>query len=422
MTAVADRSTRAAIPFSRTPMAPGAADAVSRVLASGWVTTGPEVVAFEQDFADLVQAAHAVAVSSCTAALELSLRALRLPPGSAVLVPTVTFCGAVNAVLHAGLRPILVDVDAETLMPDEGTTADAVRRSGRVAASMVMHYAGYPADVASLAAAAGLTPARVVEDAAHAVGSTAGGRPVGSGPAIATCFSFYATKNLPIGEGGMVTTADPDLAAYVERCRLHGMSRDAWRRYLPGASWRYTVEEAGLKANMTDVQAAVGRRQLTELGAWQQRREQIAARYDANLAHLRGIALPARPPGGGHAWHLYVVRVEPDFALSRDELIARLSERGVGTSVHFLPLHQLPYLARELGEQADAAYFPVAEQAAQRYLSLPLYPDLSDEAVDRVCADIAELSRRRRPPVAAGGAAHRPNPVPPARAAVTVRP
>ena len=273
MTALASQATRAAVPFARTPMAAGAADAVSRVLASGWVTTGPEVVAFEQDFADLVQAAHAVAVSSCTAALELSLRALRLPPESAVLVPTVTFCGAVNAVLHAGLRPVLVDVDAETLMPDECTTADAVRRSGPVAASMVMHYAGYPADVAALAAAAGLVPARVVEDAAHAVGATAGGRPVGSGPAIATCFSFYATKNLPIGEGGMVTTPDHDLAEYVERCRLHGMSRDAWRRYLPGAPWRYTVEEAGLKANMTDIQAAVGRRQLTELAAWQRRRE-----------------------------------------------------------------------------------------------------------------------------------------------------
>ena len=399
MTALASQATRAAVPFARTPMAAGAADAVSRVLASGWVTTGPEVVAFEQDFADLVQAAHAVAVSSCTAALELSLRALRLPPESAVLVPTVTFCGAVNAVLHAGLRPVLVDVDAETLMPDECTTADAVRRSGPVAASMVMHYAGYPADVAALAAAAGLVPARVVEDAAHAVGATAGGRPVGSGPAIATCFSFYATKNLPIGEGGMVTTPDHDLAEYVERCRLHGMSRDAWRRYLPGAPWRYTVEEAGLKANMTDIQAAVGRRQLTELAAWQRRRERIAARYDANLVDLPGIALPARPPGGGHAWHLYVVRVQPELGISRDKLIAGLSERGVGTSVHFLPLHQLPYLVRELGDQADPAHFPVAERAAEQYLSLPMYPDLSDEAVDRVCADIVELSRQRRPSV-----------------------
>jgi dTDP-4-amino-4,6-dideoxygalactose transaminase len=403
MTALAGQVTRAPVPFARTPMTAGAAEAASRVLASGWVTTGPEVVAFEQEFADLVQARYAVAVSSCTAALELSLRALRLSPGTGVLVPTVTFCGAVNAVLHAGLRPVLVDVSAETLMPDESTTVDAVRRSGPVGASMVMHYAGYPADVVALAAAADLAPGRVVEDAAHAVGAALGGRPVGSGPAAATCFSFYATKNLPIGEGGMVTTADAQLAEYVQRCRLHGMSRDAWRRYLPGAPWRYTVQEAGLKANMTDLQAAIGRVQLGALAAWQARRDQIAARYDANLSDQRGIVLPARPPGGGHAWHLYVVRVEPDFGISRDELIAGLSERGVGTSVHFLPVHQMPYLVRELGEQANPAHFPVAERVGEQLLSLPMYPDLSDEAVDRVCADIAELSGRRRTSPARAG-------------------
>jgi dTDP-4-amino-4,6-dideoxygalactose transaminase len=394
MTAAVSPAAHAPVAFARMSVAPGVAEAVARVLDSGWVTSGPEVLAFEREFAAAVQAEHAVAVSSCTAALELSLRALRLRPGSGVLVPTVTFCGAVNAVLHAGLRPVLVDVDAQTLMPDERSTAQAVRRSGPVAASIVLHYAGYPADVAALAAAAGLTPARVVEDAAHAVGASALGRRVGSGPAVATCFSFYATKNLPIGEGGMVTTWDADLAEYVQRCRLHGMSRDAWRRYLPGASWRYTVEEAGLKANLTDLQAAVGRVQLAELGRWQSRRRQIAARYDANLAGVSGVAPPARP-ADGHAWHLYVIRVLAEFGVSRDALIWGLAERGVHTSVHFVPVHRLPYVVRALGGDADPVHFPVAERAAQQYLSLPMYPDLSNEDVDRVCAGIAELSRGR---------------------------
>jgi dTDP-4-amino-4,6-dideoxygalactose transaminase len=395
VTSLASPPTATAVPFARTPVAPGAAEAVARVLASGWITTGPEVGEFEQEFATLVQAEHAVAVSSCTAALELSLRALRLPAGSAVLVPTVTFCGAVNAVLHAGLRPVLVDVDSATLMPDESTTAAAVRRSGPVAASMVMHFAGAPADVPVLAEAARIVQSLVVEDAAHALGASLAGRPVGSGPSAAACFSFYATKNLPIGEGGMVTTQDPAVADYVHRCRLHGMSRDAWRRYLPGASWRYTVEDAGLKANMTDIQGAIGRVQLGRFQEWQQRRADIAARYDAGLADVPGIVLPARPAGGGHAWHLYVVQVGPAFGVTRDQLIADLAARGVSTSVHFVPLHRQPYLVRMLGADADPGYFPVAEQAAEQLLSLPLYPDLPDEAVDRVCAEIAAACHPR---------------------------
>ncbi len=396
MTALASPSTTVTVPFARTPVAPGAADAVARVLASGWVTTGPEVGEFEREFGALVQAPYAVAVSSCTAALELSLRALRLPPGSAVLVPTVTFCGAVNAVLHAGLRPVLVDVDEATLMPDETTTADAARRAGEVGALMVLHFAGHPADTAALAAAAGVPMSRVVEDAAHAVGAETGGRPVGSGPSAAACFSFYATKNLPIGEGGMVTTGDQDLADFVRRCRLHGMSRDAWRRYLPGASWSYTVEDAGLKANMTDVQAAVGRVQLGLFGQWQRRRAQIVARYDAALARVPGIVRPQRPAGGGHAWHLYVVQILPELGVTRDELIAHLTESGIGTSVHFIPMHRQPYLVRVLGDEVSPAHFPVAEQVGERFVSLPLYPDLPDEDVDRVCEQIAAARQIRR--------------------------
>src|SRR5690606_9665701 len=186
-------------------------------------------------------------------------------------------------------------------------------------AMLVLHFAGYPAPVEELAAAAGLPLSHVVEDAAHALGTWVGDRPVGA-LSRASCFSFYATKNLPIGEGGMVATDDEELAAWVRRARLHGMSADAWRRYAPGGSWRYSVDEAGLKANLTDLAAAIGRAQLTHLDGWQIRRHEIAARYNAALAGVPGLELPPAPVKGRHAWHLYVVHVTPEFGVERDAL------------------------------------------------------------------------------------------------------
>ena len=379
------------IAFARTEISLEAREAAARVLASGWVTSGPEVVEFEREFAAYVGAKYAVAVASCTAAIELALRALRLRPGAKVLTPTLTFCGAVHAIVSAGCVPVLVDCDPATVMPDEATTAAAAARAGGVDAMVVLHYAGMPAPVEALAAAAGLPLERVVEDAAHAFGTWVGERPVGTISA-ATCFSFYATKNLPIGEGGMVTTADPTVDDHVRRARLHGMSRDAWKRYLPGSSWRYEVDTPGIKANLTDVQAAIGRAQLPWFAAWQRRREALAARYQLGLAGIPGLRPAPRPAAGRHAWHLYVVQVEPEFGRSRDDVAALLAGRGIGTSVHFIPQHQQPYFRRLLGEHI-ASWFPGADTAFQRILSLPLYPSLSDEQVDRVCGALAELHR-----------------------------
>ncbi len=380
----------ARVPFARTEISAEARDAVARVLTSGWVTTGPEVSEFEREFAQFVSAPEAVAVSSCTAAIELSLRALRLAPGSKVLASTMTFCGAVNAILHAGLRPVLVDVDPETLMPGADATAAAVRRVGGVDAMTVVHFAGQPAQVVEMAEAAGLPLDRVVEDAAHALGARVGDRPIGSTSA-ATCFSFYATKNLPIGEGGMVTTADPQIAESIRRARLHGMSKDAWKRYMPGSNWRYTVETPGLKANMTDIQAAIGRAQLRHFPAWQERRRELVARYDEGLSRVEGIELPARPTDGTHAWHLYVVRVAESFGMDRDSLMAALSERGIDCSVHFIPVHQMPYMQAASGDRPDEPVCPTADTVFPRILSLPLYPTLLESEVERVCATIAEL-------------------------------
>ena len=246
--------------------------------------------------------------------------------------------------------------------------------------------------LAELADAAGLPTRLVVEDAAHALGTFVGDRPVGA-LSRAACFSFYATKNLPIGEGGMVTTDDDRLAEALRRGRLHGLSTDAWRRRLPGSAWRYAVEEPGLKANMTDVQAAIGLAQLGHLDAWQRRRTELAARYTEHLQRIPGIAVPQPPPSGRHAWQLYTVRVRPEYGIGRDELVVRLAERGIGTSVHFSPLHRLGYFRRTA--LLPPGGLPGADALFPQLLSLPLHPALADDEVDHVCAALAEPARPR---------------------------
>jgi dTDP-4-amino-4,6-dideoxygalactose transaminase len=377
------------VPFCRTEITPEAQQAAVRVLASGWVTMGAESIAFEQEFGASVEAPHTVAVSSCTAAIQLALAGLGLPPGAPVLTPTLTFCGAVQAIVHAGLRPVLVDTDEATLTVSAEGVAKAARHGA--AAMVIQHMAGYPVDGAELAEAAGIPAGNVVEDAAHGLGATAGGRPVGSF-SRAGCFSFYATKNLPIGEGGAITTTDGDLAERWRRMRLHGMSGDAWRRYHRSGTWRYTVEEAGMKANFTDLQAAIGREQLRRLPAWQQRRAAIAARYDAQLAGLEGLELPPRPAADTHAWHLYIVRIHHrPFGIDRDTAAERLAEAGIGTSVHFIPVHHLPYFRNLLGLEA-CGELSAADQIFPRLLSLPMFPGLTDSDVDRVCEALAGLA------------------------------
>ncbi|NUP48352.1 MAG: DegT/DnrJ/EryC1/StrS aminotransferase family protein [Catenulispora sp.] len=389
------------IPFTRVEITAEARAACDRVLASGWITTGRETLAFQREWADHVGADHCVMVSSCTAAIELCLRALELPPGSKVLTTTTTFCGVVNAILAAGHRPVFADLAhpgdsanvADTYMVSERTVREAADRAGGVDAMVVLHFAGHPADVEALARAARLPLSRVLEDAAHGIGTSVGDRMVG-GISQATCFSFYPTKNLPMPEGGAVTTGDAAFAAKLTALRLHGMSADAWNRYLPGGSWRYTVAAPGMKANMTDVQAAIGREQMKHLPRWQARRDELRDRYDKRLAGLGGLGLPQPSERGRTAWHLYVVRVKPEFGMARDDLIAFLNERGVATSVHFIPSHTMPAYAGF----APPGGLPNAEAVFEQVVSLPLYPLLTDTQVDRVCAVVGEAR-------AAGGAA-----------------
>lgn len=380
------------VPFARTEITPEAQLAALEVLRSGWVTTGPLTATFEQELAAYLGARRVVAVSSCTAALELSLRALRLAPGSPVLTPSLTFCGAVQAIVLSGLRPVLVDIDADTLIPDARAVSTAAGRAERPAAMVVQHMAGFPAPVEELADAAGLSTARVVQDVAHGLGAEyQDGTAVGGG-GRASCLSFYATKNLPIGEGGAIVTDDDELADLVSVTRLHGMSRDAWTRYLPGGARRYTVQESGLKANLTDVQAAIGSAQLTQLPRWQRRRAQVAARYQERLEGLPGIGLPAVPAAGRHAWHLFQVRIGPAFGRPRDETVDALAEQGIGTSVHFVPVHHMPYFQALLGP-AECAAVPVTDRVFPELLSLPMHPGLTDDDVDRVCAVLTAVGR-----------------------------
>jgi dTDP-4-amino-4,6-dideoxygalactose transaminase len=380
------------VPFTRTQICEEACQAVQQVLASGWVTGGRQVIDFEREFAEHVGAPRAVAVSSCTAALELALRGLHLPAGSRVLMSTVTFCGAASAIVHAGLQPVLADVDPVTGMPSPETVSAAARAVGGVRAMVVVHLGGMPTDVEAMAEAAGVTVNDVVEDAAHALGTVVGDRAVGT-ISRATCFSFYATKNLAIGEGGMLTTGDHELAEEVSRARLHGMSKDAWQRYLPEGGWRYDVKVDGLKANMTDVQAAIGRAQLRRFEAAQARRAAAAARYDSLIVGIPGLTRPLRPTSGRHSWHLYAVRVRPDFGVSRDAVITALSEREIGTSVHFIPVHRLTWFSR-ICERAPGG-FPGAERVFEQTLSLPMDQVLSDDEIDTVCAALAEIGGSR---------------------------
>ena len=379
------------VAFASCHITPGARAHALDVMARGWLTMGERTEEFENRFASWVGARNAIAVSSCTAALELCLRALDLPQGAPVLTPTMTFCGAVNAIVHAGLQPVFVDVDPVSLV----ATPETVARAAHVqpAAMIVQHMAGYPADVPALAAAAGLSLDQVVEDAAHGLGGSLGNRPIGT-LSRATCFSFYATKNLPIGEGGAITTGDQVLADRLRALRQHGMTKNAWRRYQPGADWRYDVDDLGLKANFTDLQAAIGLGQLDHLRAWQARREELAHRYDMALAGIPGLLLPARPDVGRHAWHLYPVQIEAArFGTERDALASGLSARGIATSVHFIPVHRFRYYRELMGDWSHQ--LPGAEIAADRLLSLPLHPQLSDDDVHFVCEQVRSLRSTR---------------------------
>jgi dTDP-4-amino-4,6-dideoxygalactose transaminase len=357
---------------------------VADSLRSGWVTTGPKVKRFEQEFATYVGAKHAIAVSSCTAALHTSLAAMDVGPGDEVIVPTLTFCATANVVVHLGATPVIVDVGQNFQI-----SPDAVCRAigPRTKAIIPVHYGGQACSLQEILALADSHGIPVIEDAAHAAGAEYEGRRIGS-HGRAVCFSFYAIKNMTTGEGGMVTTDDDDLAARIRLLSLHGMSRDAWKRYTEAGSWYYEVLEPGYKYNMTDIQASLGIHQLRRLDGFIRRRQEIAAMYDNAFSDLPEIRLPAQLPGRNHTFHLYPIRLNADLLqLNRSEFIDELRARNIGTSVHFIPLHRHPLYRDRYGYRPEQ--FPVAEEIYQGLLSLPLYPKMTD----RDAADVIEAVR-----------------------------
>ncbi len=377
------------IPFHRPAIDEAEVKAVTEVVRSGWLTMGHKTLEFEGAFARYVGARHAVAVSSCTAALHLALEAISLQAQDEVLLPTTTFTATAAVVTYFGARPVLVDIDPSTMNFDP---EDAARRiTPRTRAMIPVHLAGQPCDMGKITSLAEEFRLRIIEDAAHALPASYRGQRIGSVSEL-TAFSFYATKTLATGEGGMVTTENKELADRMGLMRLHGISRDAWKRHTGEGSWQYEVLAAGYKCNMTDLQAALGVVQLSKCDAHWAARCRIAQRYTEAFQSVRGLRVPTAHGDRESAWHLYVLRLQPErLRINRDTFINELKERGVETSVHFIPLHLHPYYQRVFGyKQGD---FPQAEHEYERCLSLPIYPTMTDKEVDGVIGAVIEIAR-----------------------------
>jgi dTDP-4-amino-4,6-dideoxygalactose transaminase len=377
------------IPFALPDITEAEIEAVGRAVRSGWVTSGPEMVAFENEFAESVGGqVQAVAVNSATAGLHLALEACGVGPGDEVIVPTWTFTATAEVVRHLGATPILVDVCALTLNIDLLRVAEVLTPATK--AVIPVHLAGMGVDLASLRAVVG-PRVRIIEDAAHAFPTITAGAQIGNcDNSDAAVFSFYATKPITTGEGGMITTRDTDIADRARVMRLHGIDKESFDRYRSDKPmWFYDVVAAGFKYNLTDPSAAMGRVQLGRSLAMHERRQALAERY---FEALRGLPLqlPARPPlGDTHAWHLFVLRIMPEAPVSRDAFITAMDQQGVGTSVHFIPLHRHTVWRDSL--DLDDHQFPNASQQAGLVVSLPLFSSMTDDQADHVVNSVKKV-------------------------------
>ncbi len=387
------------IPFHRPSIGQEEIDGVTDVLKSKWLTTGPVTHSFERAFAEYVNARYALAVNSCTAALQLALDAIRLESGDEVLLPSYTFTATAEVVTYFGARPVLCDSIRGQFNMD---VSDAARRiTSRTRAIIPVHIAGEPCNLEEIEELARANGLHVIEDAAHALPATFKGKRIGSISDL-TAFSFYATKTITTGEGGMLTTDNQEYAVRAARMRLHGISGDAWKRYSREGSWYYEVLDPGYKLNLTDMQSALGLAQLRKADQFWSARKQIAEFYMDWLSAIDELELPPVTIDGEHSWHLFILRIRPELLqIGRNEFIARLRELGIGTSVHFIPLHLHPHYQYAYGYAAGD--FPNAEDAYERCLSLPIYPDLSREEMNRVVNAVEQVvwETKRRVLVAA---------------------
>jgi dTDP-4-amino-4,6-dideoxygalactose transaminase len=399
------------VPFFRPDLSGGEVEEAVAVLRSGWLTTGPRVRRFEEEFAAAVKGRHAVAVNSCTAALHLAVEALGLKPGDAVLVPSMTFAATGEVVRYLSAVPILVDCDPVTLNMDLQDAATKVEnlaagklpktmpRESPVVGLMPVHVGGMMMDVGAVQSFAREHELWVVEDAAHAFpaasrpGPGAAWRRCGEATAAVSCFSFYANKTITTGEGGMAVTDDPALAERIRLMSLHGLSQDAWERYSGGKSWDYRIVAPGYKYNLTDVAAAIGIAQLARAEAMRKQREAVARAYSDALAEVEELEIPGDDPDRIHSWHLYPIRLRLDrLTIGRAEFMDRLKEAGVGCSVHWRPLHLHPYYQTTFGWRPED--FPVATSVWERLVSLPIFPGMREDEVRHVVNSVQGLCAR----------------------------
>lgn len=358
-------------------------------LKSGWITTGPKAKQFELDFTDFLGGeVESIAVNSATAGLHLGLEALGVGPGDEVITTTHTFTATAEVIRYLGANPVFVDVDPETFCLDVDAVEAAITRKTKVV--IPVHFAGRAADMESLLVVTKKYGLKVLEDAAHALPTTCGGRLVGTLDSDVTVFSFYANKTITTGEGGMLVTRDPEIAKRVRVMRLHGISRDAFDRFTAKVpSWYYEVVAPGFKYNMTDIAAAMGIHQLRKADRFQARREQIANLYDEAFNGLP-IILPPQPAAGDrHAWHLYVIMLGDSIAMERDRFVERMFELGIGCSVHYIPLHLQPYWRDTYGLRPEM--FPMSQHVYERTLSLPMYSAMTNADVARVIDSVKRV-------------------------------
>ncbi len=375
------------LPFSPPDLSESEVEAVVDVLRSGWITTGPKTRLFEQTFADYMNAEAALALNSCTGGLHVALAALGIGEGDEVITTPMTFAASVNVIEHVGATPVLADIAPDTLNIDPVEVEKAI--TPKTKAIIPVHFAGHPVEMGPIMELARAHNLYVVEDAAHSLPAAYNGQKIGTIGDL-TAFSFYATKNLTTGEGGMLT-GKPE---YVERARLfslHGMSRDAWNRYGENGSWYYEIVEPGFKYNMTDIQATVGLVQLERLQQMQARRYQVVEQYHAAFSAMPEFQTPVQRDNVDHAWHLYVLRLNLErWQIDRAAFIEELKKRKIGASVHFIPIHLHPYYAKKYGWQPDT--FPIAYREYQRVVSLPLHPRLTDKDVAYVTAAVQDIA------------------------------
>lgn len=380
------------LPFSPPCVSAEEREEVADTLASQWITTGPKTRQFEENFKTFIGAEDALALNSCTAGLHVALIALGIKPGDEVITTPMTFCSSVNVIEHVGAHPVLVDIEPDTLCISPERIAQAV--TSRTKCILPVHYAGHSCDMDAIMKLASEKELKVVEDAAHALPAKYRERTIGTIGDL-TAFSFYATKNLTTAEGGMLT-GKPELIDKARIISLHGMSKDAWRRYDKGGSWYYEVVFPGFKYNMTDIQASIGLQQLKKLNTFQAKRRYVVSRYNEIFSRYDFFEIPTKRPEVEHAWHLYTLRLNLEtLKIDRVQFIEQLAMRNIGTSVHFIPIHVHPYYAKKYEFKPDD--FPIAYSNYLRLISLPMHPGLTENDIDDVIeavVDVAEMFKR----------------------------